>query len=139
MTLLVDTSVWSLALRRDTSQDGPEVTELIRALGGNDVVVTTGTILQELLQGFVPASARQQIIERFAQMPLIRPEREDHTAAADVRNRCRRHGVQLGTVDALLVQLAIRNDLTVLTTDRDFFHAAPHIGLRLWTPATGES
>jgi hypothetical protein len=54
MTLLVDTSVWSLAFRRDTPQNVPEVVELRRALGGDDIVVTTGLILQELLQGFVP-------------------------------------------------------------------------------------
>ena len=54
MTLLVDTSVWSLAFRRDRPRDSPVVDELLRALGGTDIVVTTGLILQELLQGFVP-------------------------------------------------------------------------------------
>ena len=134
MSLLVDTSVWSLALRRDRPQDVPAVDELVRALGGDDIVVTTGLILQEILQGFVPDRARAQIIERFASMPLVEPDRDDYIAGAEVRNTCRRAGVQLGTVDALIAQLAIRHKHTLLTTDRDFEHAAPHIGLSIWRP-----
>lgn len=132
MTLLVDTSVWSLAFRRDTSSDVPEVAELRRALSGDDIVVTTGMILQELLQGFVPARAREQIIDGFAHVPLVQPDRADHVAAADLRNTCRKAGVQLGTIDALLAQLCVRYGHTLLTTDRDFEHAAPHIGIRIW-------
>ena len=58
MSLLVDTSVWLLALRRDLPHDAAEVSELTRALAGTDIVVTTGLILQEILQGFVPDRAR---------------------------------------------------------------------------------
>ncbi|MCW3492270.1 PIN domain-containing protein [Microbacterium sp. SSM24] len=134
MSLLVDTSVWSLALRRDRPQGSPVVDELRRALGGKDIVVTTGLILQELLQGFVPDRAGAQIVERFASMPLVEPDRHDYIAAADLRNACRKGGVQLGTVDALIAQLAIRHDHTLLTADRDFEHAAPHTGLRIWRP-----
>lgn len=134
MTLLVDTSVWSLALRRDHPPDLPEVSELRVVLAGADIVVTTGLILQELLQGFVPDRARAQIIERFAYVPMITPDRDDHIAAAGLRNTCRRAGVRIGTIDALIAQLAIRHDHRLLTTDRDFHQAAPHIGLRLWKP-----
>ncbi|MEO8807257.1 MAG: PIN domain-containing protein, partial [Burkholderiaceae bacterium] len=123
MTLLVDTSVWSLALRRDASATAPEVHELKDALLGVDVVVTTGLVLQELLQGFSGPKASAQIIERFAALPLLQPDREDHIAAADLRNTCRRAGVQMGTVDALLAQLCIRHDVVLLTTDNDFTHA----------------
>ena len=52
MSLLVDTSVWSLALRRDVEQSAPEVVALHHALLGTDQVFTTGLVLQELLQGF---------------------------------------------------------------------------------------
>lgn len=134
MSLLVDTSVCSLALRRDRPRDSPEVDELLRALGGTDIVVTTGLILQELLQGFIPDRARQQIIDRFASVPLVQPNRDDHVAAAALRNTCRSAGVQLGTIDALIAQLAVRHGHVLLTTDRDFAHAAPHTGIRLWRP-----
>lgn len=132
MTLLVDTSVWSLALRRGVEATEPEVQELKEALFGAEVVVTTGLVLQELLQGFSGAKAQTQVIERFAALPLLQPDRDDHIGAAALRNSCRQSGVQLGTIDALLAQLAIRHDLTLLTTDKDFAHAAKHCPLRVW-------
>jgi predicted nucleic acid-binding protein len=134
MTLLVDTSVWSLALRRDGDVDAPAVSGLRAALAGAESVVTTGLVLQELLQGFNGPSARRQIIERFAALPLVVPEREDHVGAAEIRNACRRAGVQLGTIDALLVQLCVRHELRLMTTDQDFVFAARLCPLRLWTP-----
>lgn len=134
MTLLVDTSVWSLALRRDGDVHAPAVAGLRAALAGGESVATTGLVLQELLQGFNGPSARRQIIERFAALPLLVPNREDHVDAAEIRNRCRRAGVQLGTIDALLVQLCVRHDLRLMTTDPDFSFAARHCPLRVWTP-----
>lgn len=132
MTLLVDTSVWSLALRRDRDGDVPQIQALRAALEGDEIVVTTGLVLQELLQGFAGPRARKDIIEGFAALPLLSPDRQDHIDAAELRNRCRRAGVQLGTIDALLAQLCIRHGLTLLTTDDDFVHAARHCPLRVW-------
>ncbi len=132
MTLLVDTSVWSLALRRDAEVAEPQVEALKKALFGSEVIVTTGLILQELLQGFSGPKAQAQIVERFAALPLVQPDRDDHVAAAGIRNTCRRAGVQIGTIDALLAQLCIRHELTLLTTDKDFTHAARHCPLRVW-------
>lgn len=136
MALLVDTSVWSLALRRDGDVDAPEVRALVDALSGADSVVTTGIVLQELLQGFSGPKAKLQIIERLSVLPLIQPDREDHIAAADIRNLCRRAGVQVGTIDALLIQLCGRYELTLLTTDLDFTHARQHVPFRIWGPLT---
>ena len=101
---------------------------------GSDVVVTTGLVLQELLQGFSGAKASAQIVERFAALPLLQPEREDHVAAAEFRNTCRRAGIQIGTIDALLAQMCVRHDLTLLSTGKDFKLAAKHCTLRVWSP-----
>ena len=132
MTLLVDTSVWSLALRRDGSRSEPEVMALEKALTGGETVVTTGLVLQELLQGFAGPKARVAVLERFAALPLVPPDREDHVAAAAVRNTCRRAGLQIGTIDALLIQLCVRHELTLLSTDRDFRLAERHVPVRVW-------
>ena len=134
MTLLVDASVWSLALRRDGQSSAPAVLALQDALAGSDAVVTTGLVLQELLQGFNGPRAAAAIIERFQALPLIAPDRSDHIAAAEVRNACRRAGVQVGTIDALLIQLCGRHDLTLLSSDNDFAHAAQHVPFKLWRP-----
>jgi len=133
VSFLVDTSVWSLALRRDASIEAPEVRTLVEALAGSDVVVTTGLVLQELLQGFAGPRAATAIVERFSALALVQPDRDDHIAAAELRNKCRRAGVQLGTVDALIAQLCIRHGLTLLTTDQDFTHAAKHCELKVWS------
>jgi len=134
MTLLVDTSVWSLAFRRDAEPSSPTVGTLRAAIAGGEAIVTTGLILQELLQGFAGPRARKDIIERFSALPLLVPDRHDYIDAADIRNRCRRSGVQIGTIDALLTQLCIRHKLTLLTTDGDFVMAAQHCPLRVWRP-----
>ena len=133
MTLFVDTSVWSLALRRDAAAQEPEVVALMDALSGDDVVVTTGLVLQELLQGFSGPKAGAQIVDRFSSLALVQPDRDDHIAAAWLRNNCRRSGVQIGTVDALIAQLCIRHELSLLSTDQDFVHAARHCKLKLWS------
>lgn len=132
MSLLVDTSVWSLALRRDAEQGEPEVAALRDALLGADQVFTTGLILQELLQGFAGPKARAQLIERLGALAFIQPDREDHIEAAEARNVCRRRGVQVGTIDALLMQLCRRHGMTLLSTDQDFAAAARHIDFKLW-------
>jgi predicted nucleic acid-binding protein len=132
VSLLVDTSVWSLALRRDSAQSEPEVQALHNALLGADQVFTTGLILQELLQGFAGPKSRSQLLERLSALAFIQPDREDHIEAAEIRNLCRRGGVQVGTVDALLIQLCRRHDLMLLSTDKDFQGAARHVEFRLW-------
>ncbi len=135
MTLFVDTSVWSLAFRRDQPSAAPEVDAVRNALEGGETIVTTGLVLQELLQGFAGPRARKDIIDRFTALPLLSPDRQDHIAAAELRNRCRRAGVQIGTIDALLARLCIRHELAMLTTDKDFGRVAVHSALRVWRPA----
>lgn len=129
----MDTSVWSLTLRRDRPPDVPQVGALLRALETGERVVTTGLVLQELLQGFSGPKAVDLIVERFAAFPLLAPDREDYIAAAALRNLCRKRGIQIGTIDALLAQLCVRHELTLLTTDADFGHLAGHCTLKLWT------
>ena len=133
--LFVDTSVWSLAFRRDLVSPASEATALVDAIRSGEPILTTGLVLQELLQGFAGPKARGQILDRFSAVPLLVPDRDDHIAAADLRNRCRRGGVQIGTIDALLAQLCIRHDLTMLTSDEDFRRIAARSALRIWQRA----
>ena len=106
--LFVDTSVWSLALRRDAPPDHPEITRLGDALTRGENVFTTGLVLQELLQGFRGPQAAESIIERFAALPFI---------------------------DTLLASLCIAHDLVMLSTDRDFARIAESTSLVLWDRA----
>ena len=132
MSLFVDTSVWSLALRRDTPSSASEVQALIGAIETGETILTTGLVLQELLQGFSGPKARREILDRFSAVPFLVPDREDQIAAAEFRNRCRRAGTQVGTIDALFAQLCVRHELTMLTTDADFKQLAGYCALRVW-------
>ena len=132
LSLFVVTSVWSLMLRRDAPGDSTEVRALVRALHAGERIVTTGLVLQELLQGFSGAKAHDQIVEQFAAFPCLVPDRQDHIAAAALRTLCRKKGVQVGTIDALLAQVCLRYDLTMLTTDKDFALMAKYCELRLF-------
>ena len=134
MNILVDTSIWSLALRRAPGSPSPEVVLLDRCLERGEVVVTTGLILQELLQGFHGPTQRRRIIKEFSLLPVIMPEVEDHIEAAALRNHCRRRGVQVGTIDDLLARLAISHGLHLFTADKDFQAMAQHCPLALLRP-----
>jgi len=134
MAFLVDTSVWSLALRRDSDSGIPHVKALNAALLGGDDVATCGIVLLELSQGLVPTRVRDAVSESFRSLTWLEPRRSDYEQAADLSNTCRSRGVQLATVDALIAQLAIEHDMVLLTTDQDFIHAAEHIPLTVWRP-----
>ena len=109
-----------------------EVRALIRMIEAGETILTTGLVLQELLQGFSGPKARAQILDRFSAVPLLIPDRDDHVQAAELRNRCRRAGIQVGTIDALLAQLCVRHDLTMLSSDNDFNRIASQCALKLW-------
>jgi predicted nucleic acid-binding protein len=132
LSLFVDTSVWSLAFRRDQPSPSREAQALVQAIETGETILTTGLVLQELLQGFSGPKDRERILDRFSDVPLLIPDRDDHVRAADLRNHCRRGGIQIGTIDALLAALCIRHDLTMLTSDKDFTHIADHCPLKVW-------
>jgi predicted nucleic acid-binding protein len=132
LSLFVDTSVWSLAFRRDQPSPSREAQALVQAIETGETILTTGLVLQELLQGFSGPKDRERILDRFSDVPLLIPDRDDHVRAAHLRNHCRRGGIQIGTIDALLAALCIRHDLTMLTSDKDFTHIADHCPLKVW-------
>jgi len=129
VAILVDTSVWSLAMRRDEQPNSPELKILVKALDSGEEIYSTGIILQELLQGFSGARAATAIVERFAAIPMLVPETSDYIQAAEIRNKSRRKGVQIGTIDALIAQLSLRYKLSLLTSDKDFKHMSKAIKL----------
>lgn len=130
MSVLVDTSVWSLALRRGVPQDGAEVREL-RALIQEGRVAMMGPIRQELLSGIRGEAQFRQLRERlraFADLPL---SSSDYEEAAACFNQCRTSGVQGGNTDFLICAVSIRRRMPIFTLDQDFTHYARILPLRL--------
>ncbi len=134
MNVFVDTSVWSLAFRRSSSPQEPSVRRLEACLERGDTVVTTGIVLQELLQGVRGPVQASRIAAEFSPLPVIVPEIEDPIEAAALRNQRRRNGVRVGTIVALLARLCIRHELSMLSTDKDFEGVARHTPLVLMRP-----
>lgn len=102
------------------------------ALEAGDAILTTGLVLQELLQGAAGPKAREPIAQRFAALPFLVPSREDHIRAATLHTACRKKGIQITTIDALLAALCLQHDLTMLSADTDFEHVARVEPLKVW-------
>ncbi len=135
MSIFVDTNIWSELLRRDSPRPLPEVAELVRALKAGVDVYTTGLVLQEILQGVMGPKQRRIVLDHFEYIKFLGPDRADHVGAAELRNICRRAGVQVQTIDALLAQICIRHNLTMLSLDTVFGLMARHAPLRVWQAA----
>ena len=128
--ILVDTSVWSLALRRDRPAQRREVDVLSAAIDRAEACLT-GAILQEVLQGFPDTSRTRRLVEYLAPFPLLSLHRGDYVYAAEIRNKCRVKGVTITTIDAQIAAAAIDHSCTLLTTDADFTGIARLFPLRL--------
>lgn len=130
MSVLVDTSVWSSALRRDRPPASRELEALRIAIERGDVCLL-GVILQEVLQGFPSPARTHRLIEHLSAFPLLSLQRGDFVYAAEIRNRCRSRGLAISTIDAQIAAAAIDHGCELLTLDRDFAGIARHFPLRL--------
>jgi predicted nucleic acid-binding protein len=125
MKVLVDTSVWSLALRRRKgalSEREGQIVRNLRELIEEGRVVMPGLVRQELLSGVREEEAFEKLdrlLEPFEDYPVTTA---DHKTAARLSNLARGRGVTVSTIDALIAAIAMNNQLPVFTTDKDFQH-----------------
>ncbi len=119
MKIIVDTCIWSLALRRNTVEDNPYIEEL-RNLIEEIRVQVIGPIRQELLSGI---KSKQQFntlklhLEAFEDLEL---EAKDYELAAEYFNAARKKGIQGSNIDFLICAISSRRKMPILTTDKDF-------------------
>jgi predicted nucleic acid-binding protein len=135
MKVLVDTSVWSLALRRRTSVDHRHVDEL-RELVHEGRVAIVGPIRQELLSGVRDRPIFERLRRHLQAFPDLAITTEDHERAAEHCNACRARGLQGSNTDFLLCAVAERHALPILTTDDDFLRFARILPMAIHTPRT---
>lgn len=135
--IVVDTSVWSQALRRRRSgedQSAPEppgATLLRRLIQGGEPVAVPGPVVQELLSGLRDEAQAQRLDELLEPFPTLLATRPTHVLAASLSNACRRGGVACASVDALIAALTLERGGLLLTADRDFVHIAGCCELRV--------
>jgi predicted nucleic acid-binding protein len=129
MSVLVDTSVWAIALRRDGPPPSRELEALRAAIEGGNVCLL-GLILQEVLQGFPSLDRTRRLVEHLSPFPLLSMHRGDYVYAAEIRTRCRAKGLAISSIDAQIAAAAINHRCALLTLDRDFTAVARHFPLR---------
>jgi predicted nucleic acid-binding protein len=138
MNVVVDTSVWSLALRRQRSVRSPEIDELAELIREGRAALL-GPVRQELLSG-VPVLEQYRTLRNYLRaFPDIDLVSEDYEEAASFFNRCRSKGVQGSNTDFLICAAATRRRFGILTTDIDFKHYARLLPIQLHAPRAAES
>jgi predicted nucleic acid-binding protein len=133
MIALVDTSVWSLALRRRRGPSSPEAAELAELIREGRAAII-GPVRQELLSGVRGKAQFENLRQHLRAFPDLDLEMEDFELAADFFNRCRARGVQGSNTDFLICAAAARRSQAVFTTDRDFEALAKVIPVQLHEP-----
>ncbi len=137
MTVLVDSSIWSLALRRqpkDLSTAQKQVKEELGELIREGRAPLMGPIRQELLSGIRDESQYERLRLSLRAFDDLALDVQDYEEAAHGCNQCRRKGVTGSAVDFLICAVALRRNWPVFTTDDDFLRYERHLPLRLYKP-----
>jgi predicted nucleic acid-binding protein len=132
----VDTSVWSLALRRRKPSPHPVVLEL-RELILEARVRIIGPIRQEVLSGIREVAHFENLKQHLTAFPDLPLGTQDHERAAELFNICRRHGIQGSNTDFLICAACEHYGLPILSTDGDFETYSHHIPVEIHRPRSG--
>jgi predicted nucleic acid-binding protein len=130
MRILVDTSIWSLALRRKVIFNDKAVAQL-RELITESRVEMIGPVRQEILSGISDAvhfEKLRQYLAAFEDYPI---SRQDYENAAEMYTLCRKRGIQGSNTDFLICAVAVNNKMGIFTTDKDFTLFAKVLPIRL--------
>jgi predicted nucleic acid-binding protein len=134
--ILVDTPVWSLALRRKAANlSAPErrSTQLLYALIDEGRAQLLGAVRQELLSGLKEESQFRRLRDYLRDFPDVPVATEDYEEAARGSNQCRHAGIAASPVDMLMCAVAMRYGWDIFTADQDFTHYQSILKIRLFS------
>jgi predicted nucleic acid-binding protein len=132
MKVLVDTSVWSLALRRKKQDE--ESSAKVNKLADfilSSLVVMIGPIRQELLSGISTEETFLKLKTKLDPFDDLAIQTPDYETGAQFYNTCRKHGIQGSHIDFLICAMAHNHNLLIFTTDLDFEKYAQYIPVKL--------
>jgi predicted nucleic acid-binding protein len=135
MLVLVDTPVWSLALRRTSTDLSPReqrLTAALQELIRDGRAQLLGPVRQELLSGIRQEASFRRLRDQLRAFDEPRIESADYEEAAHINNQCRSRGIAGSAIDFLICAAASRRDWQVFTTDQDFTRYASVIHLKLY-------
>ena len=138
MMVLVDTPVWSLALRRKQADLSPAEQDLKTALqelvqDGRAQVV--GPVCQELLSGIREDASFRKVRDALRAFDEPQLRIQDYEEAARINNMCRSRGIAGSAIDFLICAVAHLRTWEVFTTDRDFVRYSKVLSLKLYRAA----
>lgn len=140
MNVLVDTTIWSLALRRRKGTDrNQDVIRELSELIGEGRASLIGPIRQEILSGLSEIKEFERVREHLADFDDLEIVARDYEAAAIVYNLCRKKGIQGSHVDFLICAVASRCAMPIFTTDNDFTGYARFLDIQLHRPRKNEA
>jgi len=128
---IIDTSVWSEALRRKKNTVNSSETVVRKIIENDDEIVILGIILQEILTGISNEKLFREIKDILDDFVFLDITKNDYIYASELSNKCRSKGVIAGSIDFLIASAAIRNELQLVTFDKDFFNISKHSNLKI--------
>jgi predicted nucleic acid-binding protein len=134
--VLVDTPVWSLALRRPAVELGPHERRLTQALYElirEDRLQVLGPTRQEILSGIRETAQFRRIRDRLRAFDDVPLAAEDYEEAARASNECRKAGIASSPVDMLICAVAIHHGWQIFSTDRDFAYYGKVLPIQLFS------
>jgi predicted nucleic acid-binding protein len=121
MKVLVDTSIWSLALRKSNySSEEQKVIDIFSKLLKSISVVMIGPIRQEILSGISDDKKYLDLKDKLSFFNDIPISTDDYEKASEYFNTCRKHGIQGSHIDFLICSFSINHDIPIFTLDKDF-------------------
>lgn len=137
MKVLVDTSIWSLALRRresDLSKTEKNELQELNHLIDETRVKLIGPIRQEILSGILHENQFEKLKNRLRAFDDFPIERRDYELGAKYFNLCRKKGIQGSHIDFLVCSVAANNKINIFTKDKDFFLYQKILDIKLHSP-----
>jgi len=132
--ILVDTAIWSLALRRSTRDLSSRETGIVREwirLVTSGLATLIGPIRQEILSGIRNEKAFEAIRSQLSDFRYLEITLGDYDRAACFFNQCRSKGLVGSPVDMLICAVASRHKFPIFTTDKDFERYLEHLSIQL--------
>ena len=130
MKVIIDTSIWSLALRRSKDIENKyveELEELIKEVRAQ----LAGPVRQELLSGIKSEKQFETLKKHLRAFKDLNIEPVDYEMAAQYFNTARQKGIQGSNTDFLLCAIATRNRMPIFTADNDFINFQSVIPIEL--------
>jgi len=131
LKVLVDTPIWSYAFRTHNKEYHQEIKQL-RFLIEDQRALLIGPIRQEILSGYSDLRKFEKLKEKLSFFENAPIQGSDYELAAQACNRCRQQGVQGSHIDFLICAVAMRLDVPIFTTDKDFAHYKKIVSIKLF-------